>query len=306
MVWSLPVEHAGLDHLRDRGGVSSPLTAGGWPSTISASLIVSGSSSPYSRGYSSAASLPPGVTADMPLNPATDTLIRHARRVADLRTQGKSRGRVDAVSDLDIVLGALDWLTDPDSDAPKVLGATASLVGMVGGPQARSQVFAAIDAAIATGSGGITMQPVSSLIGRATALAVEVGAREILPHHVVASALADEPLPPEALRIFGVTQDQLCRALSSAIRELHPAEPADFWLGLLERSPTPAEERAAEPDQLGPSRLDPAALAIMAWTTAVRDSRTRQPERRRLHRPGRGTGSARLGCRIPVQHIACL
>ena len=60
---------------------------------------------------------------------------------------------------------------------------------------------------------------------------------------LIGMALAAEPLPPEVLTVLGVTHDRLRRALSSAIRELYPNEPGDFWLRLLEpsdRTPTPS------------------------------------------------------------------
>jgi hypothetical protein len=200
-------------------------------------------------------------------NAATDALIRHARAVAALRARGRTK-QEPPVSDLDIVLGALDWLTNPDIDPTEAQqAATASLVAMVGGPQARSQVAAATDAVLETGLGSATLRPASWYLRRAAAIAVEVGAREILPHHVVAPALAAEPLPPEVLDIWGVTHDQLRKALSSAIRERYPDEPGEYWLRLLEPSDRPPD---AEP---APWQLDPAALAIMAWTTAVRDRR---------------------------------
>jgi len=145
-----------------------------------------------------------------------------------------------AATNLDVVLASLARFTLTKLDKQELEGgASTALVHILPEPQSR-RIDSALSAigidfpTLASHPDATREEPrLASIVRDAYALVDRLHGKDVWSHHLVALALAGDPLPYEVLDALGVSQDQMRAALRSAIARRWRTEPSAVWDSIL-------------------------------------------------------------------------
>ena len=143
-------------------------------------------------------------------------------------------------TNLDVVLASLARFTLTKLDKHELEGAASTaLVHIL--PEPQTQRIGSALSVIGVNFPTLASHPdvtreeprLASIVRDAYALVDRLHGKDVWSHHLVALALAGDPLPPEVLDALGVSQDQMRAALRSTIARRWPTEPSEVWNSIL-------------------------------------------------------------------------